>query len=50
MSWRDPLLLIVDDEPDVVEYLAGELELAGWHAGRAYNGRDSQFLNTDRLD
>lgn len=31
-------ILVVDDEPDVVEYLVDDLELAGWQAGRAYDG------------
>ncbi len=31
-------ILIVDDEPDVVEFLTGELQLAGWQTGRAYDG------------
>ncbi|MDY6875016.1 MAG: response regulator [Chloroflexota bacterium] len=31
-------ILIVDDEPDVVEFLAEELELAGWETGTASNG------------
>ncbi len=31
-------ILVVDDEPDVVEHLADELEFAGWQTGSAYNG------------
>jgi len=31
-------ILIVDDEPDVVEFLSDELQLAGWQTGKARDG------------
>ncbi len=34
-------ILVVDDEPDVAEYLADMLEDAGWHTGCAYSGVDA---------
>jgi two-component system response regulator CpxR len=33
-------ILVVDDEPDVAEYLAETLELNDWQTGIAYNGVD----------
>lgn len=33
-----PRILIVDDEPDVVEHLTDELTFAGWQTGSAYDG------------
>ena len=33
-----PRILVIDDEPDVVENLIDELTFAGWEAGGAYDG------------
>jgi CheY-like chemotaxis protein len=32
------VILVVDDEPDVVEYLCDELEIAGYNTDKVYDG------------
>jgi len=40
-------ILIVDDEPDVAEFFADELEFAGYQTGRAGNGVEAVMKFVD---
>lgn len=40
-------ILVVDDEPDVVDYLAELLESAGWETSLAFNGVDAVISALD---
>jgi len=44
MSDKNKKILIVDDEPDVVTYLASLLEDNGYRTIKAYNGKEGMDL------